>query len=121
MRIQLIRDLMAASDELTADAKAGLAAWDNDPENCHCKPSLDSIEDKLKVANAIENLLKRYGGYTKPEAEPGYVTVKTVVRVKREQVPGLFYDPEDFAVHAGKAICNALVAYEPEVIESKLQ
>jgi hypothetical protein len=121
MRIQLIDELRMASDELTADARDGIESHNNDPLNQHCKPSMESIEKKLKVAQAIEELLKSYGEYANPDRDPGHVTIKTVVRVKREQVPGLFYDPEDFALHAGKSICDTLRSYDPEVVQSIIQ
>ena len=47
--------------------------------------------------------------------------VTVVFTVKEEIVPGLFYDPQDFADHAYKGIAYQLQAYKPELVETKVE
>ena len=41
--------------------------------------------------------------------------------VQEEIVPGLFYDPQEFADHAYKGIAYQLGAYKPELVETKVE
>lgn len=41
--------------------------------------------------------------------------------VIEEFVPGLFYDPQDFADQAFKSIERTISAYNPELVETKVE
>ena len=47
--------------------------------------------------------------------------ITIVFTVKTESVPGMFYDPEDFATQGFKAIENTLMAYKPELISTDVK
>jgi len=47
--------------------------------------------------------------------------ITIVFTVKEEFVPGMFYDPEDFATQGFKSIEYTLMAYEPELVSTKVE
>lgn len=47
--------------------------------------------------------------------------ITLVFSVNEEWVPGAFYDPEDFAISASRAIKDILISYKPEIISTKVE